>query len=237
MAHTQGYGQFCPVAKASEVLATRWTPLILRELISGSSGFNEIHRGVPLMSRALLSQRLKALQAAGVLERHGGGHGRSGRYRLTEAGEGLRPIVIAMGLWGRQWVESELAGPDWDAGVLMWDMHRRIDTGALPAGRTVIAFEYPDAVAELRRWWLLIEDGAIDLCQSDPGYEVDLYVRSSVRVMGRVWIGQRPLTSALESGDIILDGDRRLASSIRSWLKLSVIAEMARQGSQVARAL
>jgi DNA-binding HxlR family transcriptional regulator len=231
-----GYGQFCPVAKAAEVLATRWTPLVLRELVSGSTRFNEIHRGVPLMSRALLSQRLKALEAAGIVER--GAHGRDarmGEYRLTASGEALRPVIVAMGLWGAQWVESALAGPDWDAGVLMWDMRRRIDTAALPPGRTVLAFEYPDAVSELRRWWLLVEDDAVDLCQSDPGFDVDLHVRASVRAMGRVWIGQRPLRAALDAGEITLDGDRRLASGIGRWLGLSVIAEAARE-TPLARA-
>jgi hypothetical protein len=110
----------------------------------------------------------------------------------------------------------------------MWDMHRRIDTGVLPPRRTVLQFEYPDAVSELRRWWLLVEDGAVDLCQSDPGYDVDLAIRSSL-VMGRVWIGQRSLRGAVAAGEITLDGDRRLAGSIERWLKLSVIAEAAKQ--------
>jgi len=141
------YGQFCPVAKASELLARRWTPLVMRELISGSAGFNEIHRGVPLMSRALLSQRLKELEAAGVIR-----HDDTPAYRLTEAGEELAPVIIAMGVWGQRWVESATDGPDWDAGVLMWDMRRRIDTAALPPGRTLLQFDYADAPAEMRRW-------------------------------------------------------------------------------------
>jgi DNA-binding HxlR family transcriptional regulator len=230
MAAPTGYGQFCPVAKAAEVIATRWTPLVLRELVSGSTRFNEIHRGVPLMSRALLSQRLKALEAAGIVERGArDSDARMGEYRLTASGEALRPVIVAMGLWGAQWVESALAGPDWDAGVLMWDMRRRIDTAILPSGRTVLAFEYPDAVSELRRWWLLVEADAVDLCQSDPGFDVDLYVRAKVRAMARVWIGQRALRAALDAGEITLHGDRRLAADIGRWLRLSAIAEAARE--------
>lgn len=217
-----GYGQFCPVAKASEILTTRWTPLILRELISGSTGFNEIHRGVPLMSRALLAQRLRELASAGVLYRD-----TAGRYLLTESGRRLGPIIGAMGEWGRRWVESAADGPDWDAGVLMWDMRRRIDTDVLPSGRTVIQLDYGDAPEEMRRWWLLIEDDDVDLCQSDPGFEVDLYIISTVRTMGPVWIGQRALTPALESGDVRVHGRIELAHSLPQWLKLSAIAEQA----------
>ncbi|MFV8834121.1 helix-turn-helix domain-containing protein [Aquisalimonas sp.] len=228
MSTQQGYGQFCPVAKASEILATRWTPLIMREFISGSSGFNEIHRGVPLMSRPLLAQRLRELMRAGVIVHDG-----RGAYRLTERGESLAPIIIAMGLWGRQWVESAPDGPDWDAGVLMWDMRRRIDTASLPPGRTVLQFDYSDAPREMSRWWLLIEDDDVDLCQSDPGFEVDLYIASTVRVMGRVWIGQRALLPAMESGEIRAHGRINLERSISRWLMLSVIAEEAMKQSRL----
>jgi len=230
MVKQTGYGQFCPVAKASEILATRWTPLILRELISGSSGFNEIHRGVPLMSRALLAQRLRELTTVGVIARN-----TTGAYQLTEAGQELGPVIISMGVWGQRWVESAADGPDWDAGVLMWDMRRRVDTTALPPGRTVLQFDYADAPTEMRRWWLLIEDHDVDLCVSDPGFEVDLYIASTVRIMGPVWIGQRPLARAIERDEIRLHGRTDLARSISRWLMLSVIAEEAeRQHERVA---
>lgn len=224
MSDHKGYGQFCPVAKAAEILTTRWTPLILRELISGSTGFNEIHRGVPLMSRPLLARRLRELTAADVIV-----HDEHGGYRLTESGRALKPIIIAMGLWGQQWVESATNSADWDAGVLMWDMHRRIDTGALPPGRTVLQFDYSDAPTEMTRWWLLIEDDEVSLCQSDPGFEVDLYLASSVRILGPVWIGQRRLDRAIERGDIRVHGRADLVRSLSSWLLLSVIAEQAEQ--------
>lgn len=216
------YGQFCPVAKASELLTRRWTPLVLRELISGSAGFNEIHRGVPLMSRGLLSQRLKELEDAGVVR-----HDDTPAYRLTEAGKDLAPVIVAMGVWGQRWVESAADGPDWDAGVLMWDMRRRIDTRALPPGRTVLQLDFADAAAEMRRWWLLIEDDAVDLCQSDPGFEVDLYIESTVRALGRVWIGRRDLRAAIAAEEIVLHGDAQLARTASRWLMLSVIAEAA----------
>jgi hypothetical protein len=178
--------------------------------------------GRPLMSRALLSRRPRELAANGIVARND-----AGTYRLTEAGEALGPIVIGMGLWGQRWVESAADGPDWDAGVLMWDMRRRIDTDILPPGRTVVRFDYSDAPPELRRWWLLIEDQDVDLCQSDPGFDVDLYIATSVRVMGPVWIGQRPLAPAIERESIRVHGRRDLARTVGRWLKLSVIAEQA----------
>jgi DNA-binding HxlR family transcriptional regulator len=213
------------VAKAAEILTTRWTPLILREMICGSSRFNEIHRGVPRMPRALLSKRLKELQSVGVVERHPPDGSRNAGYRLTMAGEELRPIIISMGIWGQRWVESAADGPDWDASVLMWDMHRRIDTGVLGTGRTVLQFEYSDAPDEMQLWWLLIEGGDVDLCVSDPGFEVDLYVLADVRTMARVWIGKVSLAHALNEEDIIVHGNTDLCRNFSRILCLSPIVE------------
>ncbi len=229
MGQDGGYGQFCPVAKAAEIVTTRWTPLILRELISGSTRFNEIHRGVPLISRALLSKRLKELQAAGVIERCEYNSGQAANYRLTEAGEELRPIIVALGVWGQRWVESALASGDWDAGVLMWDMRRRIDTAQFGGKRSVVQFDYSDAPPELRRWWIVVDGGQADLCQSDPGYEVDLYIATSVPVLAKVWIGQKNLARALDDGEIEAFGEAKLRRSMGRWLGFSVIAEVAQK--------
>ena len=223
------YGQFCPVAKAAEIVTTRWTPLILRELICGSSRFNEIHRGVPLVSRALLSKRLKDLQAAGVIERCRPDGSRTEAYRLTAAGEELRPVIIALGVWGQRWVESALESQDWDAGVLMWDMKRRIDASVLPDRRTVLQFEDSDAPAELRRWWLVVDGDDVDLCQSDPGYDVDLSVMTTVPVMANIWIGKKKLARALDDEDVVLFGDAQIRKTIGRWLKLSALVEAANQ--------
>lgn len=235
MSKDGGYGQFCPVAKAAEILATRWTPLVLRELICGSTRFNDIHRGVPLMSRALLARRLKDLEASGIIEHTRTKDARSGAYRLTEAGEQLKPVVVAMGLWGLRWVESALESEEWDAGVLMWDVRRRIDISALPEGRTVISFEFADAPAEMRLWWLVVENGEVDLCQSDPGYEVDLFIAADVPAIARVWIGKDSLRQALDSDAIELHGDARLSRSIASWFLLAVTAEAASQTLEDSR--
>lgn len=224
------YGQFCPVAKASEIITTRWTPLVLRELICGARHFNEIRRGVPLMSPSLLSKRLKELEAAGVVNRIGEGGARTNtEYRLTDAGEELRPVIVALGIWGQRHVESAIDSNDWDAGALMWDMRREIDIGAMPAGRNVIQFEYADAPKEARLWWLVIENGEVDLCQSDPGYEPDLFVTTDVRTMARVWIGKDSLAEAIEDDRIEVIGAAALRKTITSWLKLAVIAQVVRQ--------
>lgn len=237
MSRGSGYGQFCPVAKAAEIVTTRWTPLVLRELVSGSRRFNEIHRGVPLMSRALLSKRLRDLERSGIVERATPEGARTAEYRLTRSGEELKPIVVALGIWGQRWVESALKSQDWDAGVLMWDIRRRIDLAAMPAGRTVLQFEFADAAAEMRVWWLVIDGSEVDLCQSDPGHEVDLYVSTDVPTMARVWIGKESLSDALESDRIMLTGDAALRKSIADWLQLSVVVEAIGEAERTAALL
>jgi DNA-binding HxlR family transcriptional regulator len=223
----KGYGQYCPLAKAIDVIGGRWTPLILRELLMGGRRFNEIRRGVPLMSPALLTKRLKDLERGGVIDRVPVEGTRGHEYRLTPAGEELRPIIAGLAVWGLKWVEERLGKEDLDASVLMWDIRGRIDTAALPEGRTVIQFEFSDAPKTMRLWWLLIENDETDLCQSDPGYEVDLYLSTDLFSMTEVWLGRIPLKHALREGTIELIGDRALERSIASWVPLSKVYEVA----------
>ena len=218
------------MAKAVDIIGERWTPLVLRELLQGSSRFNEIKRGVPLMSTALLSKRLKDLARAGVVDRVPVAGSRLHEYRLTPAGEELRPIIVALAVWGHKWVEDRLGRDDLDAGVLMWDIRRRIDTAALPAGRTVVRFEFPDAPKTMRLWWLVMEAGEVDLCQSDPGHEEDLFIRVDLHTMTEVWLGQLPFKTALRDGRIEAIGDRQLERTLTSWLRLSVFQEVAAAG-------
>jgi DNA-binding HxlR family transcriptional regulator len=233
MSRDGGYGQFCPVAKASEIVATRWTPLILRELVSGSHRFNDIHRGVPLMSRALLTQRLRDLEQAGIIHRVTPAGARIAEYHLTKSGQELQPIIIALGVWGQRWVESALESAEWDAGVLMWDMRRRVDTTVMPQGRNVIQFEFAGAPDEMRVWWLVVEHGKTDLCQSDPGFEVDLYVATDVPTLARIWIGKDSLRRAIEADEVAVTGDATLRRTITRWLKLSALVEAAQQWKTV----
>lgn len=224
-----GYGQFCPVAKAAEVVAERWTPLILREMLCGSQRFNDIHRGVPLMSKSLLSKRLKELEQAGILERRPLQDERLHGYFLTEAGEALRPIIVALGYWGLQFVQSNFEHQDLDPSLLMWDMRRWARADRLPEGRVVIEFVFPDAAANQRHWWLVKEpyDDSLDLCLQDPGYDVNLTVTAGLEFMSRVWLGDLDLQTALRTGRINLQGDAALRLSFPDWIGLSLFAHPA----------
>lgn len=219
-----GYKQFCPVAMASELLCTRWTMVLLRELIAGSTRFNDLRRGVPKMSPTLLSQRLKELEAAGVVERRGLKSEKGVfEYRMTEAGKDLGPIVEAMGFWGQKWVEARRSLKNLDPSLLMWDMRRNLNPTPLPNRRTVIEFLYPQLPVSKRFWWLVIEkQGEVDLCWSDPGFNVDLYVSTDLRTMTAIWMGLT--TVAKESEKIILTGDRDIARKMQTWLGLSPFA-------------
>ncbi len=219
-----GYKQFCPVAMAAELLCTRWTVVLLREMIAGSTRFNDLRRGVPSMSPTLLSQRLKELEAAGVVERR---ELRSERgiyeYHLTESGRDLRPVVEAMGFWGQRWVEGNLSLRNLDASLLMWDMRRNLNPTPLPGRRTVIQFSYPELAQSKRRWWLVIEPpGLVDLCSFDPGFDIDLYVSTDLRTMTAIWMGIT--TVEKERDKIALAGTRDIADKMQLWLGLSPFA-------------
>jgi DNA-binding HxlR family transcriptional regulator len=223
-----GYGQFCPVAKASEIVAERWTPLILRELISGSNRFNDIHRGVPLMSKSLLSKRLKELEQAGMVVRMETPDEGVKGYYLSEAGKALEPIILALGEWGQRFVRSNFAYQDLDPSLLMWDIRRLVRADRLPTGRTVIEFEFIDQTDAQRRWWLLKESNtlAIDLCLHHPGYDVDLFVRSKLETMTRVWMGDLDVAAALRSRGLMLEGSPALRLSFQDWIGLSIFAHV-----------
>ncbi len=218
-----GYGQFCPVSMAAEVLCTRWTVLLIRELMCGSRRFNDLRRGVPRMSPALLSKRLKELAEAGVIAvvpRENGAL----EYELTPAGAELQPIVLSMGFWGHRWIESRLSLKNLDPSLLMWDMRRRLNPEPLPPGRCTIQFQYPELPDAQRNWWLVIEEGTVDLCNFDPGYDVNLLVRSSLYTMTAIWMGMKLIPAALSTGDLELEGERPVAKAIQQWLGLSGFA-------------
>lgn len=219
-----GYSQFCPVAMAAEIICTRWTLLVLRELGAGTTRFNDLRRGVPRMSPALLSQRLKELEASGVVRRSvqvGG----PGEYHLTEAGRELIPIVEAVGAWGQRWVDPEVSLTKLDAQLLMWDMRRSLDPVPMPARRCVIQFQYPEQPAGLRAWWLVVcpRDG-VDLCSTDPGHDVDLYVTVDLRTMTAIWMGADTIRRASDAGRLRLVGEPRLIEHMQAWLGLSPFA-------------
>ena len=226
----KGYGQFCPVAVAAEIFAERWTPLILRELFAGERRFNDIRRGVPLISRSLLVVRLRELQDAGVVEsRPLPGRGRE--YRLTPAGEDLRPVVDGLGTWGQRWVNGQFDPQNIDIGVLMWNVRRRLDVKRLPARRVVVRFDFravPAHYKGMRTWWLIVQRPEIDLCLRDPGFDVDVVVTVEAATMARIWMGQIDLGQAVRSGAVRLEGPRPLVQALPGWLLLSHYARVGR---------
>jgi DNA-binding HxlR family transcriptional regulator len=231
------YHQFCPVAMASEVLCTRWTMVLLRELVIGSTRFNDLRRGLPRMSPALLSQRLKELEAAGIVERRrSAGAASPFEYVLTEAGRDLKPVVEAVGQWGQRWVSADLSLQRLDVSLLVWDMRRNLDPEPFPqragGGRWVIQFSFTDQPASRRSWWLLVEsDGAVDLCAVDPGFDVDLYVAADLRTMTAIWMGLDKVAAAVADRRLLLTGERRLADSMQAWLGLSPFAGVQKRAS------
>ena len=216
------YGQFCPVAKAMEVLDERWTLLIIRELLLGSSRFNELRRGVPKMSPALLSKRLRALERAGVVERT-----EDKGYALTESGTELKPIVDALGAWGVRWI-PQIGEADLDPHLLMWDVRRTVPVGSWPRARTTLALDFDDVPVKNRHWWLVVNGDDVDSCDADPGYEVDVRITTSLRDFTAIWRGDLAWPAALRSGAVKLEGSAALRRQVPDWIGSSLLAQVPR---------
>lgn len=210
------YGQFCPVAKTAELLCERWMPLVLRELMCGSGRFSEIQHGVPTISPALLSKRLRQLVSAGVVERTTTARG--GAYALTEAGWELYPLIEAMGTWGQRWARSDYGPDELDPSLLMWDMHRMLQPAGLAERRTVIEFWIRDAPPRKTTYWLVVDTDAVDLCLADPGQDVDLRVNAELRALTEVWMGDVTMPECQAQGRIEILGSPTLAQRFPSWL-------------------
>jgi DNA-binding HxlR family transcriptional regulator len=210
---------------ASEVICARWTPLILRELLCGSTRFNDLRRGVPRMSPTLLSKRLKELEQAGVIETRATGQAGIVEYHLTQAGQELRSIVMSLGMWGQRWVETQLSLKNLDPSLLMWDMRRSLNLTPMPPRRCAIQFHYPELPEARQNFWLVIDNRVVDMCLVDPGYEVDLFVECSLRTMTAIWMGLTNVQAELDAGRIELSGDKTLARSMQQWLGLSPFAK------------
>lgn len=219
------YHQYCPVSKAMELLDERWTMLVVRELVLGSERFNDLRRGLPRMSPTLLSRRLQQLERAGIIERRVSGS--DVRYTLTEAGHELRPVVEAVGLWGVRWI-GELGDEDLDPKLLIWDMHRYVDATAIPPGRTVVQFRFPDAPQGQRDFWIILEQEEVDVCDFDPGYDVAVSVSSSLRTLTQVWRGDLGWSEALRSGSLEVQGNESMRRAVPRWFTLSSFAAVPR---------
>lgn len=219
------YGQFCPVAKAMEVLDERWTLLVVRELLAGSTHFNELRRGVPRMSPALLSKRLRTLERAGVVERQVDGS--RVRYTLTESGRELGGVVQALGAWGVRWVH-QLGEEDLDPHLLLWDVRRTVPVEEWPRARTVLTFRFADVPAPVGRWWLVVSDGEADVCDYDPGFDVSATVATTLRAMTRLWRGDLTWEQALRSGVVEIAGPASVRGAVPRWIGRSTLSEVPR---------
>jgi DNA-binding HxlR family transcriptional regulator len=224
----RGFGQFCPVALASEVLTQRWTLLIVRELLAGSTHFNDIRRGVPRISATLLKERLETLERAEIVKKRRLSDSGAYEYVLTRAGQELRPVLTGVGEWGQRWAR-DIQPEDLDPGWLVWNIHRRLNTAAMPDGRTVIQIEFTDGRKDGRYFWLVCDSGDVEVCLKHPGYTIDVHVRTTVRVLAEAWRGIRSVGQEVRSGSILLDGKAALRRAFPSWLLLSAYAPIARQ--------
>lgn len=222
-AMSKGYGQFCPVARAAEIICERWTPLVLRELMSGSCHFNEISRGVPLMSRALLIKRLKELETAGMIIREENPSGQGSVYRLTLAGEALRPVIEQMGTWATHWTRDRISPDQLDDQLLMWSMRRSVNLKAVPPTKIVLQFNLRGLVKGKHKdhsYWMVIEREQVDVCLQDPGFEVDVVINADLSAFTHVVMGYDPLDQAIKEESITFEGPQEYVQQLPVWLYL-----------------
>jgi DNA-binding HxlR family transcriptional regulator len=208
----KSYGQYCPIARGAEIFATRWTPLIVRNLLLGCTTFTEIRTGLPGISRTLLTQRLRELERVGVVERHAAG-GRRVEYHLTDAGRELQEVCTALGTWGARWLD--VAPEHLDAGVVLWGMCRLIDVDELPEPRMVVRFDLSDG--RWRRLWIVAQRPEAEVCARDPGFDDDLVVRASSSSLASWHLGRTSLGHAMHAGTIRVDGPRAAISVLAGW--------------------
>lgn len=228
----QSYHQYCPVAKAHEILGDRWTMLIVRELIAGLGQFNEIARGLPGISRSLLTVRLRRLEDVGVIRRVPGGP-RGLRYELTKAGRDLESVVVAMGAWASKWAFGMPDEDELDPGLLLWWMQRRLNVEELPGQRTTIEFDF--LAARRSRFWFVIDRGEASVCLEDPGFDIGLVVTADLSTFYQVWLGKMTLRQAMSSGRVRLEGIPALERAFPKWFLWSPMADFV--GAQLAKSM
>ncbi|WGT48632.1 winged helix-turn-helix transcriptional regulator [Thioclava nitratireducens] len=226
MGERRGYGQFCPISRAAELLSTRWTPLVVRELYFGSTRYSELRRGLPRISSALLSQRLKELEHAGIVTCEPSGSGTGQVYGLTEAGRALFPVLESMGRWAQAHSRDDLTRTEnLDPDLLMWNIRRRAVFDGIPTDkRFVVAFHFLGVPSKRSRFWLLYWNRDTEVCIRDPGYDVSLVVTAHIRTLTQVWLGHVSLSDAVARRDILLDGDQEHVQAFKRWFPLSLLA-------------
>lgn len=210
-----GYGQYCPISRALDVLGERWSLLIVRDLMLGTTRFNDLARGLPGLSRSLLAKRLRQFERAGLVDKIGS------EYLLTAAGQELEPILFGLGEWGARWTFGDPQPAELDPAVLVWWMHTRLDTSSFPGKRHVLAVRFSDAA---QRFWIVIESGVPSVCAADPGYPVDVAIISDVSSLYQVWLGRLPVAQAIRTGRLTFSGSSALTRRMPSVLGLSPMA-------------
>lgn len=221
------YGQFCPIALGAEIFAERWTPLIVRELLLGAQRFTDIQRGLPRISKNLLTQRLDSLQRSEIIERFETADGHRHGYRLTVAGRELGSVLEALGTWGYRWASKDLRDKNLDPKFLMWVLRRSLRVDALPNERVVILFQFRRYRGQF--FWLVLQRPEVDLCLFDPGYEVNLEIDAEVEALARVYLGHATIRQLERSGEIKLQGAPRYRNALPSWLGVTHFAHPAEQ--------
>lgn len=220
--------EYCPVSVAANLIGDRWSLLIVRELLEGASGFNEIHRGLPGLSRSLLSGRLRSLARQGIVEHRPGSV--DGSYRLTAAGADLRDVIHALGYWTVRWRFPPPTASNADSALLLWRMYQGLNTSRLPPHRVTLEFIFPEA--EPGRGWLLLDGADSSLCMEPPGHEADLVIRGSVPAWLSVWFGHRTFEQVVAAGELVPDGQAHLVALLPDWFDRSLFARaIAAQGS------
>ena len=219
------YGQFCPVAKATELIGERWTLLILRELVLGTHRFSDFQRALSRISPSLLAKRLKDLDKAGIIVKKSQQGRRGYEYYLTPAGKQLSPIIEHLAVWGMRWARGQLTEEELDVEFLMWEVQRRLDTEALPDGETVLCFIFEE-LSQFKSWWIVINGNNVDLCTENPGKDVDLYISSTVRSMVEVWEGNLALDIAQRKQLIKTQGNRQLIKTLPEWFGICLYADV-----------
>jgi DNA-binding HxlR family transcriptional regulator len=220
------YRQYCPVARACEIIADRWTPLIIRELLAGSRHFNEVARGLPGISRSLLVSRLRHLEDSGVVERQADRRTKAMEYCLTPAGRDLQPVLEQLGAWGVRWAFGDPKPEELDPVLLLWKIHQRVRRDLLPPGRTILEFDFTGPQG--RRLWLVLEPREISVCLRPPGFDSDVIVRTNLSFFYRVWLGLVDYQDAVRDGRIEVDGTPALARELPRWLMWSAMAPIVR---------
>jgi DNA-binding HxlR family transcriptional regulator len=222
----RNYGQYCPIARASEIVAERWTPIILRNLLNGCATFTAIADGAPGIPRSLLTTRLRELERVGVVRSEANPAGRGSLYHLTEAGQDLQELLYALGTWGQRWLE--LAPEHVDPYVVLWAWcNWYLEHDRLPAHRVVVQFEFPDQPQSSRRFWLVLDGERSEVCRKDPGYEPDLIVEAESMALAEWHLGRVRWGDALSAGRIRVTGPPRLGRMLPTWNRRSAFAEVA----------